>query len=272
MTPGPTTGFSFTSALSQVQQTSPFGQPQQQATSPFGSSSLGGFGQPPAFGQTPFGQQSPPAFGQLISPFSQPQQPSSMFGSPATFSNPLNPQPLGSSFGAPSNFGVTPSSPPSEVFGQPSTFGQIASSPPAFGSFEQPAQQTTFGYSVFGQAAQAPSGFGFNQPQQQQVSSPFGGQQASPFLPQPQVSSPATISASQLFNTPTQSLFGGGATTNTSGSLGFALGGDQQSESLPPDTYTPIDQLSPDDLVAFRAEKFEFGKIPLLPPPLELCG
>ena len=39
----------------------------------------------------------------------------------------------------------------------------------------------------------------------------------------------------------------------------------------PSPRYTPLDQLTPEELAEFTAEHFTLGKIPERPPPKEFC-
>ncbi|VDN26536.1 unnamed protein product [Gongylonema pulchrum] len=38
-----------------------------------------------------------------------------------------------------------------------------------------------------------------------------------------------------------------------------------------PRNYSRMEDLSPEDLAQFKADRFEFGKVPRVPPPMELC-
>ena len=61
-------------------------------------------------------------------------------------------------------------------------------------------------------------------------------------------------------------LFGGGSTGGTAGLFGEVL-----PEQVDNSKYTPLDQLTQEELAAFQAELFEPGMIPERPPPRELC-
>ncbi|KAL5279364.1 NUPL2 family protein [Megaselia abdita] len=249
-----------------------FGKPA--ATPAFGGSAFGA--QPSIFGQSQ-GQSS--VFG--AQPTAQPQgsifgataaQPqSSIFG--ATAQQPVQPQP--SVFGA-----QQPSQPQASVFGaQQSAFGAqtafgqpVAPQPAAAGNIftQQPAQpQPAFASTPFGAQppanafAQQPSVFGqqavqpqpsqpsaFGQPQQ----SAFFSQQTQAVNPSPfgmQTVQPQTIQSQPQMNPFTQQP--------------------QNAMALNGTEYSRMEDLSPEDLAAFKADRFEEGKLPTVPPPKELC-
>lgn len=252
----PTTGFSFSQTLNMMGQAP--------APSIFGGSSsinASPLGQPPAFTQpvavSPFGQpqqqQQFPAFGQQpqpVSGFGQPslfQQATSFpaFGQPATFSSPLG------GFGQPPAFGYTPAA--VAAFGQVSPFGtqqQQPATPSPFGQALQQQSPPAFGPTVFGTQV-----------------SPFG-QPVSEMTAFGQVAQKPT--ASDLFAQKTS--YSSGATLGQS----TTLFGNQIPSSNPADVdpraFSKMEELSEADLAAFRSATFEFGKIPLLPPPIELCS
>ncbi|XP_055694281.1 uncharacterized protein LOC129796400 [Lutzomyia longipalpis] len=190
----------------------------------------------------------------------------------------------GGSFGQQNSaFGQTPSSqfgqsvlappsfaaPPQSVFGQPQQMAQQS----------QPMQQAQDG--GFGQMMMQ------QQPNMQQVQQPHGNLQQTPFGVQqaPPQSVFGNVNATQQpqQQQPVSSVF-----TNPSP---FA-----QSNQPPPSVprmnppafgapppsqppaaqlahfYSKIDELTPQDLEAFKADAFELGKIPTMPPPIELCS
>ncbi|EJU06602.1 hypothetical protein DACRYDRAFT_113266 [Dacryopinax primogenitus] len=150
------------STFSQPQQNA-FGQPQQNAFTQPQQSAFGPGGIGPA--QSTFGQPQPTtnAFGQpqpVINAFGQPQ-PTNAFGQPQPVQNAFTQaQPAQNAFGQPQ--------PTPNVFGQPqvpqNTFGQPQPAQSAFGSGGSGQPQQT----GFGAAPTAPTSFG--QPQQQQQS------------------------------------------------------------------------------------------------------
>ncbi|KDR84254.1 hypothetical protein GALMADRAFT_87139 [Galerina marginata CBS 339.88] len=189
---------------------STFGQPA------FGQSA---FGQP-AFGQPAFGQTSTPSaptasvFGQpqntsaQVSAFSQPQQPTSVFGQPSQAA-------------------------PTSAFGQPSAFGQAAQSSapsvikPASGAFSAFSGSATFGTAAgsgttgggFSAFAGQPSAFGLGSSNPQTGGSVFG-QPAFGEPPAPVQSAFATTTPSAFGNTNTAatappSVFGQSAFSNS---------------------------------------------------------
>lgn len=261
-----TTGFSFTQTLNQIQApvpsvfggstSGPFSSPvagqQQQQQSLFSQATTFPQSPPPAFGafsQPAFGQSAAPAFG------------SSGFGQPATFASPV--PGMGSAFSPAPAFG-----PASGGFGQPafgtspmagaqSPFGQqipVVSPPPAFGQtsgFGMQSPPAVNQQSLFGQVTNQTGTTG---------GSVFG--QAVPAVPQPQV----MPSASDLFSQ---------TKTYNTGSSGSSFFGNTASESLSESdatAYSRDEELSPEDLAAFQSATFEFGKIPILPPPIHLCS
>lgn len=256
---------------------------------------------PSIFGQSaapanPFGNASstggafggqPSIFVQQQTQIQQQQQPGSIFG--ATVQQTTAQQT--------SVFGTQPQQPQQNVFGsqpaQASIFGQTQSVQPAPGGSifgqqnQQPQpQQSAFGANPFGaQPPAAPpnqvsafgqsSGFGmtqqqpsvFGQPQQgmqatmtQQQTSIFGQQQP----PQPQ---------SQPQGIVNQSPFGMQQTIQPQQQINpFTQQAQQPQIALNGTEYSKMEDLSPEDLAQFKAGRFEEGKIPVVPPPKELCS
>lgn len=266
----PTTGFSFTQTLNQMNQASVFGGSASPSGSSFGQASP--FGQPlqqqSVFGQAQQQAQQFPAFGQQqmqqpvqqstfgqTSPFSQQAFPA--FGQPATFSQPLG------GFGQPPAFGAP-------AFGQVSAFGQA-------GVFGQQQQQQSlmqqpvpaFGQSPFGviqgqeQAPPPP-------PTQRQVQISMCDQVVSPFGQA--TMQQAKPSASDLFSQSrsyANTGFGGGNSGSVFGNAAMPVSNPAEAE---PQAFSTMEELSEDDIAAFRASEFQFGKVPLLPPPIQLCS
>lgn len=244
----PAAAFSFTQTLNQMSQPSAFGGTLSHfasATSAFSSQPSAPFGQPLQQQQFPAFSQQPAA---PTSPFGQPSlfsQSTSLpaFGQPATFSQPLG------GFGQAPAFGA---SPVSGTFGQVSVFGQQST----FGQHQpqqQPIMQPAFGQNVFGAQPPAPA---FGQIVSDPGQSAFGQAAQKP-------------SASDLFSQTT--TYG-----RTGGSFGSSAFGNPIPASSPAETdptaFSRMDELSEADVTAFRAAAFEFGKVPLLPPPIELCS
>lgn len=283
-TPSSGSSFSFKSAMNQVQQQSGFGQPASfaQPSSLFAQSTPSIFGGQAGMNQQP--QQQQPQQ-QQASLFAQPTSPS--FGSTATFSSPFSSGFAQSAFGQSvqpaSGFNQT-----APVFGG-SAFGGSTATNTSFGgaaSFSNPlAQQNplsgqtvqptseaslfqgTSSVPAFGQKA----AFGGSV---QGTSSVFGqtigGQNTAVMtegMQQQQQQQAQQPSAASLFSTPTQALFG-----NPSASSSSLFGGQPTvTADNPNDCYSEINALSPEEIAAFQSESFVFGKIPLIPPPIDLC-
>lgn len=268
---------------------SAFGQTTAQANT--GGSIFGKPAATPAFGGSAFSAQ-PSIFGQ-----SNQSQQGSIFGA----QQPSQPQvnAFGTSPQQGSIFGTAtlqPSQPQSSVFGtnaaqpQSSVFG---TQPSAFGA------QPTFGQVTTTPAPQlAASGGMFLQQQQQQQpafgSSPFGAQPAAPLQQQAFNQTSVFAQTAQqppqpsAFSQPQQTGFFGQQQNTVASPFGIQAGQPhtlQQQPQINPFTqqpqnagtlngteYSRMEDLSPEDLAAFQAYKFEEGKIPTVPPPKELCG
>ena len=206
--------------------------------------------------------------------------PAGVFGAAATVSQSSSSSVFG---GAPSNvFGGVASQP----FGaapanNSSLFGTGATPTPASstssGPFSTPQKP---GEGLFGKpvASVAPSaGNAFATPQSS--GSLFGAPPTTP-----------AVSSVSVFSAPAAAVAPGPFSSTTSGSSLFGVGGgvgqpgglfgkpaadtgssQQRGEEDPSLYYTPLDQLSAEDKAAFEAAEFEFGKIPTVPPPRELC-
>ncbi|XP_062137795.1 uncharacterized protein LOC133847052 [Drosophila sulfurigaster albostrigata] len=179
---------------------------------------------------------------------------------------------------------------------QPNPFGQPQQQPSIFAQQPQQQQQQM---NPFGQPATAARSFSFAQPTQATNPSPFG--QSNAFLPQQQqqqqggvfaqaVSAAAVPNTGNIFAQATQQQqqqppngFFGQAATAT----GFppaqqvqmqqAAPQQQQQQQLqqqqPSDSsiYSRMEDLTAEEIAAFKAEAFAPGQVPLNPPPRELC-
>ena len=254
-----------------------------------------------------FGNANKPTsvFGQASNnPSPQAPQTTSVFGQPAnTFGQPATIQPspfLGptTTQGSSSIFGSSPSmSASTSVFGQPttspftqisspassvqSTFGQAAfsqpptqaSNPSPFG--QPPAQsQTTFGTNL---AAPQPSVFGspstFGQPSVASTSAISIAPYMTTSSAAPLQGSPAVIS-SNPFGTPPPSIsnpFEKNSSSTSSEKPTMGLFGQKIIPQKDSSIYTQLDDLTEEEKEQFSAVKFELGKIPLRPPPKEMC-
>jgi hypothetical protein len=246
--------------------------------------------QPSVFGQST--QSSP--FGQVSSMTASSPGAVPAFGSSASFSSPFSSgfgqSAFGSTTTAASAFGAKPTFGGS-IFGgnstAPSTFGAVAASAPTnpiFGasgfSFKNAQQQIQTEQSVqpssvfSGNMSQTSSGL-FSAPSNVNAPSVHGHvggatvAQTSPFGQQniqETSKEAAQPTASSLFATSTESMFGKPASASKS-----LFGGELLVKDNPEDCYSEPAELSPDDIVAFQLESFEFGKIPLIAPPIALC-
>ena len=220
------------------------------------------------------------------------QQSSGLFGQPPAFPEAGNQSVFGQT-GTQSGFGQTGSQ---SLFGQSSTqstFGQTGAQQSGFGqssslfgqgAFTQDTQSgSTFGQSVFGQAPS--SSFGQDQTQKTGLfgkpadNSPFGA--ASFNNPQTSGASGNLFQTSTPFgqsSEPAKGLFGKSVTVVPPVS-GF--GAAPAAENKPAEqaqasgetssVYTPLDQLTPEELEHFKGPMFSLGFIPTKPPPRELC-
>ena len=100
------------------------------------------------------------------------------------------------------------------------------------------------------------------------------------FGTQPSIGSTQATANQSSFGTPQQttagqSAFGAqpAATSTTTTSSSSSNSSTAQSDSIYPKLllYTPIDQLTDSEKEQFHASKFTLGKIPVRPPPKELC-
>ena len=75
-----------------------------------------------------------------------------------------------------------------------------------------------------------------------------------------------------LFGTPAQPTAGGlfGAPSSGGGGL-FGKAEEPLKELDLSCFYSPLDQLSAEELEAYKADAFVLGKVPVNPPPKELC-
>ncbi|GAB0087869.1 hypothetical protein DMENIID0001_022230 [Sergentomyia squamirostris] len=187
-----------------------------------------------------------------------------------------NPPTFGQNSQNPPAFGQTPS-----VFGQThSQFGQPVVAPPSFTA--QTAPQ-----SVFGQPPQpAPpvqpqpmSVFSPTNPPQQQQQNVFQAVSQSPG----QQSVFAMTPAQEQANPPVSSVFAtpspyeaSNPATRTSvfspATNAFAPADSSQKSANQAYLYSKLEDLTPEQLQAFQADTFEMGKIPTVPPPVDLCA
>ena len=76
--------------------------------------------------------------------------------------------------------------------------------------------------------------------------------------------------AGQTSAAPGGGIFGGPPASAASGGT-VGLFGKVVKPQVDPSRYTPLDQLTPEELAEFTADHFTLGKIPERPPPRELC-
>lgn len=139
---------------------------------------------------------------------------------------------------------AAPATTPANIFGT-STFGTPTVT-----------QQQSVPFSTFGQQSMSP--FGQSMPAQSQQTS------QNLFLPAPQVAqvAPTPVSQSPFGGFQSSSVFGTPAVSNSSTVV----------VSQSPTLYSRIENLTKEQLDAFKADRFELGKIPTVPPPRELCN
>ncbi|XP_059608564.1 nuclear pore complex protein Nup98-Nup96-like isoform X2 [Phlebotomus argentipes] len=173
-------------------------------------------------------------------------QPTTVFGQNA-------PQFGQSSVLAPASF-ATPA--PQSVFGQPAAspqiqptnvFGQMNIQQPVQNTFQQSAPASVFGTVATAPPPPPPVSSVFSAP------SPFAAPAAPPALPLPQLQQPPQQQTQQ---------------TNPT----FFATPQPPAASANPALYSKLENLTPADLEAFKADTFVLGKIPTVPPPIELCG
>ncbi|KAK2834004.1 hypothetical protein Q7C36_014705 [Tachysurus vachellii] len=175
-----------------------------------------------------------------------------------------------SGFGAPTTSGF--GAPTTSGFGVPTTSG-FGSSSSGFreGGFGSSAQSSAAGFSFSG------SNPGFGSSGSQPGSSQFGSSapSASTFSFADPAGATASKSSAAGFSFSSASAGGFGGSSTAPGGGGFDGGasvtgsaGDRKSggDSL----YTPLSELTPDELREFTAKRFTLGQIPLRPPPAEL--
>lgn len=262
------------------------------SSNPFGSTSTGSASDLGTVGNSPFGSSgtnSANSFGDAgTSPFESTSTGSvnafgatgtSSFGTAGTGSanafGATGTSPFGStSTGSPNAFGATGTSSfgstgftPTSAFGTSGQACVSSTSTPVFGSLQQ-----TFGSSSQSQATENKKNSGFS-------GSTFGSQTGSSPLnvgapanqTMPVFGVPVTTPATNLFGSFTSQsqnstgFFSSGGLTGGATSSDFASSVNSDSQK-----YTPIDQLTPEELEAFRAPTFTLGRIPTKPPPKEL--
>ena len=281
----------------------PFGVTNTSSTPTFGGSAFSFKSSVNQLQQQQTMQVQQPSFGQNSSVFGQPSAATSTvtapaFGSSASFSSPFTSgfgQPAFGSSATSTVFGQTSGFGTSGIFGgSPSTFASVAAAAPTTAAFgapafsfknaqqqmqtQQPSQPTSvFGNTVSQATTASPFSFGnamsaSNAPTSvfSQSNGSFGSNavvKPSSFGQITSESSPTATqpSAASLFSTPTSSLFGNAASSSS------MFGGQPIVQDNPKDCYSDLNELSAEDVAAFQSEFFEFGKIPLLPPAIELC-
>lgn len=282
------------------QQSSIFGQQNQnQQASAFGTQQPT---QASVFGAAT--QQQQPQ-GNVFCAAPQQPQPSSMFGAnpvqqqASIFGANPTPQPT-SIFGASA---VQPAQQQSSIFGasaaqpapqQNSMFGASPMQAATFGGDSMQSDQTDTsgfglqqnafgGQSAFSQPPNAQSSAGFGQ-QPAFAASPFNaqnvassmeqnvyGQTSAPVTMEPQAQQPLNFSQQQqtsAFGQPQQASVFGVQPTTQSQVNPFTQKAEVTSNGT---EYSKMEDLSPEDLAAFKANRFEQGKLPTAPPPRELC-
>lgn len=238
----------YGSALPTSPQSSIFGASQATPQQPMGSSIFGGqatntFGASSIFGSTPIQPQQPQP---TSSPFSSSIFAQSQPAGSGIFGSPQQPPQQSQMFGQPATHPapsfIQPAAQQIQPFGQPAT-GSV------FGGF-QPQPDSMQQNSVFGQASVVPSNnvFGVQQPAPQAVP-----------VPQMQPAASGSIFQIQQPNVSQKTPFG----TNP-----FLT----QAEPVDERAYSKIEDLTTEEIQAFQAPTFELGKIPLKPPPKQLCN
>lgn len=203
--------------------------------------------------------------------FGQSQQPNTHQSQSSNFFGPDN----SSSAGGQNIFGVGVSDTAAITTNQ-AMFGAVQES--IFGN-QQAQHQNVFG----GQTQNAFGSVAVQQPQASDVGSGIFGTNASL---QPtstsfgfQSESAQTTIQSQLAfatkNHPQPSTFGTNTThgfqAQQNSSQSLLIGASVTAAAIESTVYSKIENLSPDDLERFKANTFELGKIPTVPPPRELC-
>lgn len=132
------------------------------------------------------------------------------------------------------------------------------------------SSSSSFQKNIFGQVNQqsgfaaqgAPSGFGSNPSPGASVFGPgaFGGNTAG------NPESPSVFGGAG-----TSSVFGGAPATSSVFGAPAASPASPGTTNYDRSIYTPIEELSESDLEQFRAPTFTLSKLPLVPPPKELC-
>ncbi|XP_047675696.1 nucleoporin NUP42 isoform X3 [Tachysurus fulvidraco] len=186
-----------------------------------------------------------PSGGEL---FSSSSSSSSGFGAPTT-----------SGFGAPTTSG----------FGAPTTSGFGAPTTSGFGSSSSGFGEGGFGSSAAGFSFSA-SNPGFGSSGSQTGSSQFGSSapSASTFSFADPAGATASKSSAAGFSFSSASAGGFGSSSPAPGGGASVSAGDRKSAGDSP--YTPLSELTPDELREFTAKRFTLGQIPLRPPPAEL--
>jgi hypothetical protein len=67
------------------------------------------------------------------------------------------------------------------------------------------------------------------------------------------------------------SIFGSQPPAQSGGFGSSLFGGGGGGADVDDSCYTKVDELSAEDMQEFKAEAFSLDKIPLVPPPRELC-
>ncbi|XP_026988479.2 nucleoporin NUP42 isoform X2 [Tachysurus fulvidraco] len=202
-----------------------------------------------------------PSGGEL---FSSSSSSSSGFGAPTTsgFGAPTT-----SGFGAPTTSGF--GAPTTSGFGAPTTSGFGAPTTSGFGSSSSGFGEGGFGSSAAGFSFSA-SNPGFGSSGSQTGSSQFGSSapSASTFSFADPAGATASKSSAAGFSFSSASAGGFGSSSPAPGGGASVSAGDRKSAGDSP--YTPLSELTPDELREFTAKRFTLGQIPLRPPPAEL--
>ncbi|XP_039448513.1 nucleoporin NUP42-like [Culex pipiens pallens] len=219
--------------------------------------------------------------GNIFAKAAQPVAPSSnIFGQVQPQQQPQT----GSVFGGAPTFGGTGGSlfasvpqPTAPIFGASVPTAAASSNP-----FAQPQPQAATG---FGAAPPSQNLFASVAPAQPVSSNPFGGTfsaqpQPSPFgqaVPQ----QPQPTSGNLFLPVPTQQVapapvaqspFGGAVAMPSPFGATPALAAATSAGNQFANLYSKMEDLTSEQLEAFKADRFELGKIPIVPPPKELCS
>ena len=228
-----------------------FGKPQQQTSNLFGQATSTTPQTSSIFGSPAQASALAPAATMAgTSIFGQPAQPTlTSGGSPAP--TPASTMAGTSLFGQPIQPSSSATSSGQSIFGQPSAFGQNQPSS-IFGSTVTSAN-TSMTTNVFGAPVTTSAVSSTVLTQNQSITSPFAPKQGAD-------------TPTNIFAPSGESKKSDTSTTASSGLFGKPV--EKQKDSS---VYTPISELTQEDIEAFRTCKFMLGNIPENPPPVELC-